>query len=110
MAGDQLARFRAAVDDETTGEQLAAVVDGVEAAGHHVDGDRMRTRPRGVAPDHPRLDLLRLRTITATHQFGPEPWLQTQQAADVVARTWREMGPLDDWLARNVGPSHLPRR
>jgi uncharacterized protein (TIGR02453 family) len=110
MASDQLHRFRAAVDDDTTGEQLASVVDDVQAAGHLVDGDRMKTRPRGVAPDHPRLDLLRLRTLVASHQFGPSPWLHTPEAAEVVARTWREMAPLDAWLVRHVGVSHLPRR
>jgi uncharacterized protein (TIGR02453 family) len=110
MASDQVQRFRAAVDDDTTGEQLAALVEDLQAAGHLVEGDRMKTRPRGTAPDHPRLDLLRLRTLTARHQFGPSPWLHTPEAAGVVRRTWQEMAPLDAWLAQHVGDSHLPRR
>jgi hypothetical protein len=43
-------------------------------------------------------------------RFGPEPWLHTAEVAEVVARTWRELAPLDAWLARNVGPSRAPRR
>jgi uncharacterized protein (TIGR02453 family) len=109
MASDQVARYRAAVDDETTGEQLAAVLDDVEAAGHRVVGEVMKTRPRGTDPAHPRLELLRFRTLTAMHQFGPEPWLHTPEVAQVVARTWGEMAALDAWLGRNVGPSRLPR-
>lgn len=110
MASDQVQRFREAVDDETTGEQLAALLADLQQAGHEVEGDRLKTRPRGVDPDHPRLELLRLRTLTAMRRFGPEPWLHTPEAAGVVARTWRELAPLDAWLARHVGPSRAPRR
>jgi uncharacterized protein (TIGR02453 family) len=110
MASDQVQRFRAAVDDETTGEQLRELVDGLEHAGHRVEGDVMTTRPRGVDPDHPRLQLLRHRTLVAVHHYPPDPWLHTPQAADVVVTTWRQMQPFGCWLARHVGPSHLPRR
>lgn len=39
-------------------------------AGFVVDGDRLKTRPRGVAADHPLLELLRHRTLTAERQYG----------------------------------------
>jgi hypothetical protein len=103
-------RYRAAVDDDVTGEQLQALVDDVEAAGHRVEGDVMATRPRGVDPDHPRLQLLRHRSLVAVRQYPPEPWLHTPRAAEVVVGTWREMRPLDEWLVRHVGASRLPRR
>jgi len=110
MASDQVQRFRDAVDDETTGELLVALLADLQESGYEVEGDRLKTRPRGTDPDHPRLDLLRLRTLTAMRRFGPEPWLHTAEVVEVVARTWRELAPLDAWLARNVGPSRAPRR
>jgi len=110
MAGDQVQRYREAVDDETIGEQLAEVIAGVEDAGHTIDGDRLKTRPRGYAEDHPRLDLLRFRTLTAMHEYPPQPWLHTAEAAEVISRTWREMAPLNRWLQANVGASRAERR
>lgn len=109
MAGDQLARFRESVDDETLGEQLSNVLTTIDEAGHTIEGDRMKTRPRGYPEDHPRIDLLRYRTLIATHSFAPEDWQHTPEAADVIARTWREMAPLNAWLERNVGPTHQTR-
>lgn len=110
MASDQVQRFRESVDDDTLGTQLAEVVAAVEKAGHTVTGERLKSRPRGYDENHPRIDLLRYKTLIAMHEFGPEPWLHTAEAADVVARVWREMAPLNSWLERNVGPTHKPGR
>lgn len=110
MASDQVQRYRESVDDDTLGTQLADVIAAVEGAGHTVTGERLKTRPRGYDENHPRIDLLRYKTLTAMHEFGPEPWLHTAEVADVVARVWREMAPLNSWLERNVGPTRAPRR
>jgi uncharacterized protein (TIGR02453 family) len=110
MAPDQLARYRAAVDDPRRGEALREVLAAVTAAGHRVGGDLLKTRPRGVAADHPLLDLMRHRSLTASHDYGCPAWLHTPRAAEVVASTWRELAPLNAWLADNVGGSQLPPR
>jgi uncharacterized protein (TIGR02453 family) len=110
MASDQVARFRESVADDTLGNQLAQVLAGIEQAGHTVSGERLKTRPRDYSEDHPRIDLLRYKTLTAMHAYPPEPWLHTPEVADVVASVWREMAPLNTWLERNVGASHAARR
>lgn len=110
MASDQVQRFRDAVDDETTGEQLADVLTTIVDAGHTVHGEQLKTRPRGYPEDHPRLDLLRYKSLTAWAEFGVPSWLHTPAAAEIIARTWREMAPLNDWLERNVGASRAERR
>ncbi len=110
MASDQVARFRESVDDDTLGTQLGEVLAEVEQAGHTVSGEQLKTRPRGYDDSHPRIDLLRYKTLTAMQQYPPEPWLHTAEVADVVARVWRQMAPLNAWLERNVGASHSPRR
>jgi uncharacterized protein (TIGR02453 family) len=110
MEPDQVSRYRAAVDEARTGEELSGVVAAVRASGHQVAGDQLRTRPRGVDADHPRLDLLRFRTLYSWHDFGAPEWLPTPAAAAHVRTALREMAPLRDWLDRHVGPSDQPRR
>ena len=106
MVPAQVARYRAAVDDDRTGGELAAVVGALREEGHTIDGDRLRTRPRGTAPDHPRLDLLRHRGLYAWRAFPPDDALHSPAALDRVRATWRRLEPLRDWLDAHVG--HLP--
>ena len=99
----QLARYRRAFDGGASGEALRRVVDGLREDGYDVDGDRLKTRPRGVAPDHPRLDLLRHRSLTAERQHGAPEWLPTPGTLDRVRADWRAYRPLLEWLGEHVG-------
>ncbi|MDA0637688.1 DUF2461 domain-containing protein [Nonomuraea sp. MCN248] len=110
QAPDQVARFRAAVDEDVTGKPLERIVAALDAAGYERGGDRLKTRPRGVPADHPRLDLLRHRSLYAGRGFEPEPWVHTAEAADRVRACWRDFGPLIDWLCAHVRGSELPDR
>jgi uncharacterized protein (TIGR02453 family) len=113
-ASDQVARFRTAVDDDRRGgdlvTRLAALsrtrIDGTAPA---IDGDRLATRPRGVAPDHPRLDLLRFRSLYAHRGWDPDDVLHEAATAQRVAAVWRAIRPLTDWLDDHVGPAENPR-
>ncbi|RJL32427.1 DUF2461 domain-containing protein [Bailinhaonella thermotolerans] len=109
-APDQLARYREAVDDERSGERLAAIVAELAGAGHEILGDRLKTRPRGVPEDHPRIELLRHRTLYAAARWPVAAWLGTPEAHARVVGAWRAMKPLVGWLAENVGPTERPRR
>lgn len=110
QAPDQVARYRAAVDEDTTGKPLEALVATLDAAGYERGGDRLKTKPRGVPDDHPRLDLLRHRSLYAGRRFEPEPWVHTPEVADRVRACWRDFGPLVDWLCTHVRGSELPGR
>jgi uncharacterized protein (TIGR02453 family) len=108
-AADQVAHFRTAVDDERRGADLQARLAAVAAvtvdgAALVVAGDRLATRPRGVHPDHPRLDLLRHRSLYVHAQWAPDDALHEPATAQRVAAAWRAMRPLTDWLADHVGP------
>ncbi len=109
MEPDQLARYRSAVDDEAAGGSLERLVTKLRAAGYTVDGDRLKTRPRGYDADHPRIELLRHRTLVAWLDFGAPDWIHTSEAASRVAAVWRETMPLHDWLDDHVGPSREAR-
>jgi uncharacterized protein (TIGR02453 family) len=101
---DQVARFRAAVDDDVTGPRVGELVAGLRAQGFDVEGEQLKTKPRAYAADHPRIDLLRCRSLMAVTVFGNPPWLASPMALDEVRDAWRKVTPLNEWVAANVGP------
>jgi len=107
MERDQLARYRAAVDDSATGAALRRVVGVLERAGWSRDGDQLSRAPRGFHPDHPRIDLLRHKGLAMSRRWDAEPWLFDRGALDVVAEHWRALASVNRWLSRHVGP-HVP--
>lgn len=108
MAPDQLARYRAAVAEDVTGEQLRRVIAEVEAAGAEVVGENpLKTAPRGYSKEHPRADLLRYKGLIAWQEWPVEPWTHTSEAKDRIVEFLRAGEPLHAWLADRVGPSEL---
>src|SRR5712692_10604710 len=73
------ARYRAAVTDPDSGEGLAAVVGSLAETGFTIEGEQAATRPRGVASDHRRLDLVRRKWLTASRRHPPS--LRAESAA-----------------------------
>jgi Conserved hypothetical protein (DUF2461). len=71
---------------------------------------RSRTRPRGVDPEHPRLELMRHKSLYGWRSWPPDDVLHESGALDRVVAAWRSLRPLADWLADHVGPSDQPRR
>ena len=110
MASDQVARFRAAVDDERRGADLVKRMAAVTADGITIAGEVLKTRPRGVDPDHPRLDLMRHKSLYGWRRWPPDDVLHEAGAARRVATAWRSLRPLTEWLTDHVGPSEQPRR
>ncbi|MFC4007943.1 DUF2461 domain-containing protein [Nonomuraea purpurea] len=109
-ASDQVARYRAAVDEDLTGKPLSSITDALVSAGYVLEGERLKTRPRGFDEDHPRIDLLRHKSLYAGLVFEPEPWVHTAAVHGRVADAWRAFGPLVEWMSTNVRGSELPRR
>lgn len=100
----QVASYRRVVGADPGAAELAGLIEHVEAAGLTVDGHRLKSRPRGVAPDDPHLEWLRYRTMYAWRTYEPEPWLGTRRALTVIRDDWRALRPLCEWLADVVGP------
>jgi uncharacterized protein (TIGR02453 family) len=94
---EQLQRYRSAVDAPAPGKALEAIVDRLRAHGYEIAGDRLKTKPRGVPDDHPRLDLLRHRSLYAHRGWPPEPWVQTPEVITRVRDAWRDLRPLVEW-------------
>jgi uncharacterized protein (TIGR02453 family) len=110
MAPDQVGRFRAAVDDDRRGDDLVKRLAAVEAEGVTIAGEQLRTRPRGVDPEHPRLDLMRRKGLYGHRGWPPDDALHEAAALDRVVATWRVVRPLVEWLDDHVGPTEQHRR
>ncbi len=95
--GDQILRFREALDHDEIGTQLEKIIDSLRPD-FTIGGDRLKTRPRGAPEDHPRLELLKHKCLHAGRRFTPEPWLHTPEVLGRVRDTWRSLSPLVDWL------------
>jgi uncharacterized protein (TIGR02453 family) len=103
MESGQLTRYREAVAADRTGNDIAAVVADLKKADVEVHGHAtLKSAPRGYAPDHPRIDLLRHKGLTSWQHWDPEPWLQTPSAADRVLTFFRTSAALCSWLTSNV--------
>ena len=105
LATDQARRLRAAAADDLAGGQLVAMLDDLQAAGFTVEGERLKRVPKDLPAAPGREHLLTLKTLFAVRQHPPQEWLHTARALEVVREDWRRVQPLNDWLARHVGPT-----
>jgi uncharacterized protein (TIGR02453 family) len=100
----QLARYRNSVDSSGTGEQLQHIVDSIAAAGFHIEGEKLKTVPRGFSKDHPRSELLKHKSLAAGMALGEPDWLATDDAEKQIALLWEQLRPLVDWVGRHAAP------
>jgi uncharacterized protein (TIGR02453 family) len=96
------ARYRAAVDDPRTGSELVAILAKLDRAGFQRGGAQVRTRPRGVPPDHPRLDLMRHESLTAGRLLPDSALASGAKTLAAVRTQWRALRPLNEWLLANL--------
>ena len=106
---DQLARFRVAAADEIRGERLGAILATLTKRGWEIRGDRLKSRPRDYPADHPRIDLLRYRSLYVVRVWEPDDVLHERACLDRVRKAFRELRPLNEWAADHVGVTE-PRK
>ncbi|WP_311214637.1 MULTISPECIES: DUF2461 domain-containing protein [unclassified Arthrobacter] len=100
----QLARFRAAVDAPDSGLELQEIVDAVAASGFAIEGEKLKTVPRGLDKDHPRAELLKHKSLSASVEVGQPEWLSTPAARDEIAARWEVLRPLVEWVGQHAAP------
>jgi uncharacterized protein (TIGR02453 family) len=110
MASDQLERYRAAVLADDAGAALGEATHAVQDAGLELAPPALKTAPRGMPRDHPRVALLRYKDLIAGRRLAPGPGLATRDAFAHVAATWRSARPLTAWLDEHVGASAHSQR
>lgn len=98
-APDALARFRKAVADDETGPGLEGLMNSLAGDGWLTDGDTLKTAPRGYPRDHPRIGLLRYRTLSVECEIVADG---VEAFAAEVREAWRGVTPLVDWCAARL--------
>jgi uncharacterized protein (TIGR02453 family) len=97
----QLAAYRNAVVDATTGAELASIVGELEAAGHEIGGETYKRVPRGYAADGIAERLLRHSSLHV-HEDLPTKAATSTRLLDTVLGHWRTFIGLHSWLVANV--------
>jgi uncharacterized protein (TIGR02453 family) len=100
----QLIRYRNSVDASGTGAALQHIVDAVTQAGFAVEGEKLKTVPRGFPPDHPRAELLKHKSLSAGLDLGQPAWVTGPEAVGEIAALWDRLRPLVDWVGRHAAP------
>jgi len=98
-----LARIRTSIDNEATGKQLQRILAKLEKAGFTIGGQQLKTTPRGYDAGHPRIELLRHKSLTVGKDYGFEPVIHTPELVDAVRADWKASRPLVDWVAERLG-------
>lgn len=100
---EQLARLRAAIADDRTGPELERMLAGLQRRGWERGGDAVRTAPRGWSGDHPRIGLLRHKSLVMSRSYGFDQVVHSPELLSAVRRDWRAARPLVEWLAAASG-------
>jgi uncharacterized protein (TIGR02453 family) len=98
-----LSRLRASIANELTGVDLHRILTKLTKAGFTVGGDRLKTSPRGYDADHPRIELLRHRSLTITKDYGFQPVIHTPEFLGAVRADWKAARPLVEWVTARLG-------
>jgi len=109
FAPDQVARYRLAVRADLPGGSLERLLADLADRGYAIGGDLLKTRPRGIPADAPRLGLLRHTTLNARLDLGTPDWMDTPEALDRIRDGWDGLRPLVGWLDRYVGRTEVDR-
>jgi uncharacterized protein (TIGR02453 family) len=96
----RLASVRDAIVHDRHGPELEAILATAQSQGWELGGDKLKTSPRGYDAEHPRIELLRHKSMTLGKSYGFEPFIHTPELLDHVRADWREAQPLIDWVLR----------
>jgi uncharacterized protein (TIGR02453 family) len=105
LAPDQVDRLRRAIDAGRTAAGLTRALKRARAAGLELGEPALARAPRGYAADHPRVDLLRRRSLTVHRRHDLGAWLHKPRAGKVIREELEAAAPLVRWLREHVGPS-----
>jgi uncharacterized protein (TIGR02453 family) len=99
----QLEKFRAAVLEDKKGKELASLVGKLEKTGYEpVAHDKLKKVPRGMDPDHPRAELLKMKGLTVTFPKLTAKDIGSRDLVGVLVGHGKQVAPLVRWLTYTV--------
>ena len=103
-SSSRLAGIRDAIAEDKQGKRLQRILNALRKDGWDVGGEQLKTAPRGYDASHPRIDLLRHKSLTLGKSYGFEPVIHTAELLDVVRTDWRAGKPFLRWMDDNAAP------
>jgi uncharacterized protein (TIGR02453 family) len=97
-SSDRLASIRAAIDDDGHGHDLETILDALTSAGWTLGGEKLKTAPRGYDVDHPRIAMLRHKSMALGKDLGFAPVIHSAELLDRVRDDWRTATPFVEWV------------
>jgi uncharacterized protein (TIGR02453 family) len=98
----RLANIRDAIDDKRRGAELERILEALQSEGWALGGDKLKTSPRGYDADHPRIELLRHKSMSLGKDYGFEPVVHAPELLDKVRDDWRSATPFVQWVSENA--------
>ena len=99
----RLAGIRAAIAHDLHGPALERIIADLTGDGWALGGETLKTTPRGYDADHPRIELLRHKSMTLGKSYGFDPVIHTPDLLDRVRDDWRAARPFVDWVDTHAG-------
>jgi uncharacterized protein (TIGR02453 family) len=108
-ASADLQAIRAAIAEDPA--PIKKVIDAPEFRKYFggISGEKLKSAPRGLPPDHPQIDLLRHKQFTLVHQLSDEQVL-AEDFVDYALQVFSAMKPFFDYLQPLVGQQMRPAR
>jgi uncharacterized protein (TIGR02453 family) len=100
---EALAAIRRAIADDGNGTELQKLVAGLERKGWTRSGATLKTRPQGYAADHPRIELLRHKSLVLHKSYGFDEVIHTPKLLTMIRSDWRAARPFVDWVGTHSG-------
>ena len=96
-------RFRKRVAAERSGERLQEALAHAKKAGLEPGAHKkLHKTPRGVSPEHPRAELLKLKGLTVTRSQKAGVWVHTGELLDRAETAARGYAPVHTWLRQEL--------
>ena len=97
-----LGLIREGMADDRSGKVLERILRDLDRGGFEIGGDQLKTAPRGYDKDHPRIELLRHKSLLGMKKYGFEPFVHAPELLDRVREDWRRLRPLVSWMAEQL--------
>lgn len=97
----RLAALRKAIDHDRHGPELEQIIAKLRHKGWEIGGERLKTAPRGWDIEHPRIELLRHKTLSVMRDYGFGEIIHSPKLVAQVRKHWRETTALLDWLVEH---------
>jgi uncharacterized protein (TIGR02453 family) len=108
-APDQLERFRAMIADGRRAAAFERALATAQDAGLTLAEPALKRAPRGYPLDHPRIDRLRLKTLTVSQRHSLAAWIHKPRCEEVIREQLLAARPLVRVLSERVGPTQRGR-